>query len=86
MKKELSSKLSEGQLQVLALIAQGKTTKEIAIILGLPYETVKSRINGKNEYGQSRGIFTKLKVVDRTAAVMAAARSGQYYIHDPGEE
>jgi DNA-binding NarL/FixJ family response regulator len=59
--------LSEREIVVLKLIAEGQANKQIARQLGLAEETVK---------GYLRNIFEKLEVNDRTHAVTVAARRG----------
>ncbi len=59
--------LSQREVQVLGLLAEGLRNKEISDALGISEETV--RVHVKNLMG-------KLKVSDRTAAVTVAARHG----------
>jgi len=59
--------LSEREIEVLKLMAQGKSNKEIATALFITEGTVKS-------HGKS--IFTKLSVSSRTEAVAEATRRG----------
>ncbi|MBP2330530.1 DNA-binding NarL/FixJ family response regulator [Kibdelosporangium banguiense] len=55
--------LSTRECQVLVLVAEGATNKDIAEALGVSQATVKTYLTR---------IFTKLDVADRTAAVTAA--------------
>jgi two-component system nitrate/nitrite response regulator NarL len=59
--------LTPRERAVLALAAEGLSTREIAVRLGLASATVKTHF---------QGIFTKLGVPDRTSAVATAMRRG----------
>ncbi|MGZ9188475.1 MAG: LuxR C-terminal-related transcriptional regulator, partial [Nitrospira sp.] len=59
--------LTERELTVLRLVADGKTNKEIANSLDLSEKTVKNHV---------RNIFHKLQVYDRTQAAILAIRKG----------
>lgn len=59
--------LSDRELQVLTLAAQGNSNKRIAVQLSLSEETVK---------GYMKSIFVKLGATDRAHAVALAARCG----------
>ena len=59
--------LSPQEERVLALVAEGKTNKEIANNLDLSEKTVKNHV---------RNIFHKLQVYDRTQAAILAIRKG----------
>jgi DNA-binding NarL/FixJ family response regulator len=59
--------LTERELEVLQLIAQGSANKQIARQLDLSPSTVKAHL---------ASIFTKLGVTSRTQAVLYAAQSG----------
>ena len=59
--------LSEREITVLRLVAEGKTNKEIANCLDLSEKTVKNHV---------RNIFHKLQVYDRTQAAILAIRKG----------
>ena len=59
--------LTDREAQVLSLLAQGKSNKEIASYLQIDEDTVKSHI---------RHILTKLGVQSRTQAVILAIRQG----------
>jgi len=64
---ELLEPLTPREMDVLRLLAQGQSNKEIARILHLVEETVKSHV---------RHILAKLGVQSRTQAVLAAIRLG----------
>jgi len=55
------------ELEVLTLLARGKSNKEISSTLYISESTVKSHL---------RNIFTKLKVLSRTEAIATASRQG----------
>ena len=59
--------LTEREITVLRLVADGKTNKEIANALDLSEKTVKNHV---------RNIFHKLQVYDRTQAAILAIRKG----------
>ena len=59
--------LSPREMEVLELIAGGRSNKEIAVALSLSEKTVKNHINN---------IFSKLHVCDRTQAMLYAIRQG----------
>ncbi len=59
--------LTKREMAVLELLAKGRSNKEIASELDLSEDTVKFRL---------KGLFSKLAVPDRTAAVLAALRYG----------
>ena len=62
-----SEALTDRELDVLKLLAQGKTNKEIGATLFVSEFTIK---------GHLRSIFNKLNVLSRTEAVTAANRRG----------
>jgi two-component system NarL family response regulator len=62
-----SETLTDRELEVLTLLARGKSNKEIGANLFISESTVK---------GHLRRIFTKLNVVSRTEAIAAASRRG----------
>ena len=59
--------LTDREITVLRLVAEGKTNKEIANVLDLSEKTVKNHV---------RNIFHKLHVYDRTQAAIHAIRKG----------
>jgi DNA-binding NarL/FixJ family response regulator len=59
--------LTERQIEVLALMTQGKSNKAICRVLQLAEPTVKNHITA---------IFRALKVTNRTEAVIAVIESG----------
>lgn len=62
-----ASKLSSRELEVLALVARGRSNKEIASDLGLVEGTVKLHVTS---------ILQKLAVADRTQATLVAIKRG----------
>ena len=66
-KSFLEHDLTEREVTVLRLVADGKTNKEIANVLDLSEKTVKNHV---------RNIFHKLHVYDRTQAAILAIRKG----------
>jgi two-component system NarL family response regulator len=62
-----SESLTSRELEVLALLARGKSNKEIAAKLFISETTVK---------GHLRSVFTKLNVLSRTEATTTALRRG----------
>ena len=66
-KSGLDHDLTEREITVLRLVAEGKTNKEIANVLDLSEKTVKNHV---------RNIFHKLHVYDRTQAAILAIRKG----------
>lgn len=59
--------LTQRELAVLDFLVKGRSNKEIADLLGLSEDAVKSRL---------KGLFQKLDVQDRTGAVVCALRHG----------
>ena len=59
--------LSESEISVLKHVAVGMSNKQIAAVLEIPEETVKSRM---------KSILAKLEANDRTHAVMLAVKRG----------
>lgn len=59
--------LSQRELQILAIIGQGRTNKEVAETLCISSHTLKNHLNN---------IFKKLAVEDRTQALMVCLRRG----------
>ncbi len=66
-----SEPLTDGEAEVLQLLANGKSNKEIAAKLFISEFTVK---------GHLRNIFTKLNVLSRTEAITAATRRGLVHL------
>jgi two-component system NarL family response regulator len=62
-----SETLTGRELDVLALLARGKSNKEIGVNLYISETTVKAHL---------RSIFAKLNVLSRTEAIAAASRRG----------
>ena len=60
-------RLTERQTQVLSMICEGRSNKDIAFSLGITEITAKSHVGG---------IFKELKVMNRTQAVLAAQKLG----------
>ena len=63
----MRSELTARELQILELLAQGSTNKQIAGTLNISDNTVRHHVNN---------IMEKLQVSDRTEAVATALRSG----------
>jgi DNA-binding NarL/FixJ family response regulator len=63
--QRLSSAISTRELEVLRLIAKGRSNKEIASELGIAEPTVKTHVTN---------IFAKLGAVDRTQAIAIALK------------
>ena len=59
--------VTDRELEVLTLLARGKSNKEISTILNISESTVKTHL---------RNIFTKLNVLSRTEAIATASRQG----------
>ena len=59
--------VTDRELEVLTLLARGKSNKEISSTLYISESTVKSHL---------RSIFSKLKVLSRTEAIATASRQG----------
>jgi len=64
---DLSEPLSQREIEVLRLMAEGRSNHEIAAKLIIAVSTVKSHINN---------IFSKLGVASRTQAVARGRRLG----------
>ncbi len=62
-----SSALTKRELEVLALIGQGRSNKRIALELGISEKTVKAHVGH---------LLAKLGVADRTQAAVLAVRQG----------
>jgi NarL family two-component system response regulator YdfI len=65
--KRGSDELSERELEVLAAVARGERSKEIAVVLSITERTVKAHL---------ASIYNKLGVDSRAAAIAVAARKG----------
>ncbi|MFN7127678.1 MAG: response regulator [Brevundimonas sp.] len=65
--------LTEREKQVLRGVARGQANKEIARLIGVSTDTVKSDL---------KTIFSKLDVADRTQAVVVALRRGELKLLD----
>ena len=59
--------LTHRELEVLALLARGRSNKDIALRLNISETTVKSHL---------RSVFNKLRVLSRTEAIAVASRRG----------
>lgn len=59
--------LTERQTEILQLVAEGKTNKEVGVAMGITEGTVKVHVNH---------IFRKLRVAGRTAAITKALQCG----------
>jgi DNA-binding NarL/FixJ family response regulator len=66
-----NSELSAREREVLGLLVNGKSNKEIATQLGITEATVKSHVSG---------ILMRLDVSDRTQAVVAALQRGWVHL------
>jgi len=64
---ELSSELSQRELDVLELLVEGRSNREVALALEISPNTVKFHLSA---------LFQKLGASSRTEAVVIAARSG----------
>lgn len=74
--QSIYSPLSPRELQVLELVAAGRTNKEIALDLDISNQTVKNHVSS---------ILRKLAVNDRTQAVVYAMRRGWIKVEMPGD-
>jgi DNA-binding NarL/FixJ family response regulator len=63
----MRSDLTARELQILELLSQGSTNKQIGQVLSISDNTVRHHVNN---------IMGKLQVSDRTQAVAIALRSG----------
>jgi DNA-binding NarL/FixJ family response regulator len=71
-KRKPQSDLSHRELEVLSLLATGKSNKEIASALCIAEITVKCHLSM---------IFARLGVTDRTQAIVVAAQRGLIHLH-----
>jgi DNA-binding CsgD family transcriptional regulator len=62
--------LTEREAEVLAWVAQGKSNREIGMILGMSARTVQKHLEH---------VFEKLEVESRTAAILRAWQVGRYF-------
>jgi two-component system NarL family response regulator len=62
-----SEPLTGRELEVLTMLARGKTNKEVGLNLYISETTVKAHL---------RSIFSKLNVLSRTEAIAVATRRG----------
>ena len=69
--RDPGSELSEREHQVLCLLTDGKSNKEIAVELNLTEATVKGYVSS---------VLARLNVTDRTQAVVAALRRGLVHL------
>ncbi len=74
--ENIYSPLSPREIEVLELVAAGRTNKEIAVKLDISNQTVKNHISS---------ILRKLAVNDRTQAVVFAMRRGWIKVNQQGE-
>ncbi len=74
--QSIYSPLSPRELEVLELVAAGRTNKEIALLLDISNQTVKNHVSS---------ILRKLAVNDRTQAVVYAMRRGWIKVILPGD-
>ncbi len=74
--QSIFSPLSPRELEVLELVAAGRTNKEIALNLEISNQTVKNHVSS---------ILRKLAVNDRTQAVVYAMRRGWIKVQLPGD-
>jgi two-component system NarL family response regulator len=74
--KKKAQDLSDREIEVLKLVAEGKTNKEIANVLSLSEKTIKNHV---------RNIFHKLQVYDRTQAAMHGLRKGLIQLSGPSQ-
>jgi DNA-binding NarL/FixJ family response regulator len=63
----LKTRLSPREMEILELVAQGSSNKEIAFLLSISQQTVKNHMTA---------ILRKLQVEDRTQAAITALRNG----------
>jgi DNA-binding NarL/FixJ family response regulator len=64
---QIFPELTEREVEILGLIAQGHTNEEIARHLVLSLKTVRNHVSN---------IFSKLQVADRAQAVLRAREAG----------
>ncbi len=66
-KEDVPNPMTERETEVLALLARGKTYKQVATALGLSQSTVRNHLHN---------IYQKLNVVDRAQAVILSRENG----------
>lgn len=64
---QITPSLTERELEVIKALAQGKSNKQIAQVLGISEKTVRNHASN---------IYKKLHIFDRTQAVIYAIRKG----------
>jgi DNA-binding NarL/FixJ family response regulator len=69
--RAMSATLTDREVQVVELVAQGMRNKEIGVSLGITETTVQVHV---------KNILAKLKVQDRSGAITAAIRRGIIHI------
>ncbi|MEM7129239.1 MAG: response regulator transcription factor [Chloroflexota bacterium] len=74
---DIAEQLTEGEMEVLRLVAQGMENKAIAKELGLAESTIANRI---------QSIFDKLHVNNRTQAALFALRQGWASLDESSDE
>ncbi len=72
-RSELNSALTARELELLKLVARGKTNEEIAKPMGVSVSAVRNQLSD---------IFSKLKVGSRTGAIIACLRGGLISMDD----
>jgi DNA-binding NarL/FixJ family response regulator len=75
--EEIFTPLSNREMDILQLITRGMSNKEVALELGISYQTVKNHMTS---------ILRKLAVNDRTQAAIYALRKGWIRLQDIDEE
>jgi NarL family two-component system response regulator LiaR len=74
---EITENLTPRELEVMKLVARGRTNEEIAGPLGISLGAVRNQLSG---------IFSKLNVGSRTAAIITCLRGGILSLDDLSEE
>lgn len=77
-----SAPLTERQTEILRLTAEGKTNFLIGLQLGIKERTVKSHYSSRLETCGYPGIFERLNVQSRTAAVVRGLQLGLFSLED----
>jgi DNA-binding NarL/FixJ family response regulator len=75
--EDIFTPLSNREMDILQLITRGMSNKEVALELGISYQTVKNHMTS---------ILRKLAVNDRTQAAIYALRKGWIRLQDIDEE